>query len=679
MSGLYSGLFSGGSFSGNFASSPSPFLDLGSTKMPTNTKELYPIYEWFATMDNVINPIVHKISEYPIMPLDYSMVEDAKQKDRIKELYDDFLDIRTVMTMMALDYNVFGDSFASIYFPFIRKYQCKACNHVCFSDNVNSYEVKDGNIHFKCKECGDRNLPKLYEDKPVKTLSKTKIIKWRPHDIEIIENKFSGQNQYFYDPPSDIVKMVGSGNKFIIDGTPKFILEAIKKKQRIRFKDGEIFHMSRPSFSKLSNRGAWGVSLLSGSILQAYLKKVYSKASEVTGVLRSSPASVIYPETNTSAGSMGNPLAAVDISEFQSFMQLEMAKHRKDPGYVMTTPHPIGQQVLFGDSKAYNYYQEMKYQDQQTLEGMGVPREFLEGGLQFTGSSISLRILENQLFKQIKLSNMFLKWTFKRMSAKFNLGADCIKMKKFKMADDLNMLRLQLEAAAGGDLSKRRIWEGALDIDYEEEMKAIKVEDELKFDSLRSRSMYELKINIESQKLQRKFENAQLVRDELEQFKEQAKLYKKDPSYASLISEQAGTAQQQIEIKQMQWEEQQKALEAEGIKNENNDTDLKAMQQHRLAMKAGLIKEEGMQEKDFAEKEARLNKLIKVIVSGDTDPSLILDEILETSPNLYKKVAYSLIRKAGEIEDLGRAQIIIAHFKTNVNTILDGGVVNDQQ
>lgn len=644
------------------STTPSPFLDVASSRMPEEMKRLFPTLEYYATMDSVISPIVSKISEYPIMPLDYSGIKNDDQKKRIKSIMDDQMDTRGTLIQLSLNYNTYGSGFASIYFPFKRYFKCSKCNKVMFSEFVKEYEIRRMEFYFKCHGCEDTQTPKIYGDWPIRDMYNTKFIIWRPHDIDIVENPFSGKSQYFYDPPNHIVRMIETGHKFILDQTPKFILEAMKRRQRIKFKDGEIFHMRRPGMSRATRHSGWGIPLIMSSVLQAYLKKVYSKASEVTAILRSAPASILYPETNAAAGSLGNPLAATDITDFQDYMKRELLKHRRDPGYIMSAPHPVGQTVLFGDSKQYNFYQEIKFQDQQILEGMGVPREFLEGGLQFTGSSISLRILENQLFKQVKNTNDFVTWAFKRLSTVFNLGEESPSMKKFKMADDLQMLQLQIQAAQGGDLSKRRIWENTLDIDYEKEMEMIKEEDGDKFDSLRSRILSETEINLEAQSLQAKFNNKEMVRQQLDQFKEQARLYKKDPSYAFMLQQQADMANQQMAVQQEMMMQQQ-------MQAQQKDLELKQMQQTRLAVNDDLVPEDEADQ--ILQNVSKIDKLTRFILSDDQAPSIVLDEIFQTSPDLYKKIALRVVRGVDQIEDPYRAEIIFEHLRQNLPIILE--------
>ncbi len=74
-------------------------------------------------------------------------------------------------------------------------------------------------------------------------------------------------------------------------------------------------------------------------------------------------------------------------------------RHRRDPNFKAVIPIPIGIGRIGGDGKAMMLTPELNYLTQTIVGGMGIPQEFLFGGLNFTGSSISLRTLENDFIQ----------------------------------------------------------------------------------------------------------------------------------------------------------------------------------------------------------------------------------------------------------------------------------------
>lgn len=629
---FYSSLFQSSTSSMNSA-----FVDLANITLPKDIKSLYPLLEYYGTMDNCIAPSIQKVSLYPLMPIDYSEIKNDDLRKNCKDFLEDTLNIYETLSIMSLNYNVYGFAPVSISFPFQRIFTCRKCQKSVHSDFVLDFRFEGYSFYFKCPHCGDSSLEKDYSDTKRKDKARVKFITWRPHDINFIYSQFTGEYQFFYTPPEELISQVRTGNKFILDRTPKFILEALKSKSRILFKEGEIFAMFRPHFARQNSFAPEGLSLILNVLPAAYLKKVYSKASEVSGVLKASPASLVYPETNPGLGQQGNPLMSVPMDSFSEYMREEIMRHRKDPGYIMISPTPVGQQNLFGDAKQFHYFQEMQFQEKDILQGMGIPREFIEGGLAFNLSSIPARILQNQLQKQINELHRFLKWAKDKISCVFPLGENTIKMKPFRMADDLQLLQMQLQAAAQGDLSKRRIWEGLLDIDYEDEMAAVVEEDILKYRSVKARAIADTTAQLSAVQIQRNFEAEQRVNEQRMSILAQTN----NPSevHVQQMGQQAEMlANQTAQMKMMLQESQARAI----------DLERKLFQQTRLYEKERLERNKMIFQQERSEID-KAKESLKSQASGADDENILL----KTETSLFDKNPLTI---EGEMTPAARAQ-----------------------
>ena len=69
--------------------------------------------------------------------------------------------------------------------------------------------------------------------------------------------------------------------------------------------------------------------------------------------------------------------------------------------------------------------------------GMGVPREFLEGGLSYAGTNVSMRMLENAFIGYISRQRQFANWVMQRIANYMEWPEASIRFKPFKMADDI--------------------------------------------------------------------------------------------------------------------------------------------------------------------------------------------------------------------------------------------------
>jgi hypothetical protein len=84
---------------------------------------------------------------------------------------------------------------------------------------------------------------------------------------------------------------------------------------------------------------------------------------------------------------------------------------------------------------------------------MGVPREFLMGGMSYAGTNVSMRMLENAFIGYIGYHHTLAKWIMRQVSAYLEWPSATIRFKPFKMADDLQRMAFDLQLNQAGKLS----------------------------------------------------------------------------------------------------------------------------------------------------------------------------------------------------------------------------------
>ena len=170
--------------------------------------------------------------------------------------------------------------------------------------------------------------------------------------------------------------------------------------------------------------------------------------------------------------------STINMTQWRDKVEQELVRWRLDNNYIPLLPVPIGQQTLGGDGRALMLSQEYRQWSEHIVAGMGVPIEFVFGGMQFSGSNVSMRILENhfldvkaqrqQLILDFLLPNIgaFLDWT----------PASC-HYKRFKMADDLQRSAFYMQLNQAGKLSDRSLLE---DTDWDSSREQTRIEEERK-------------------------------------------------------------------------------------------------------------------------------------------------------------------------------------------------------
>jgi hypothetical protein len=103
---------------------------------------------------------------------------------------------------------------------------------------------------------------------------------------------------------------------------------------------------------------------------------------------------------------------------------------------------------------------------------MNIPREFVEGGLTYSGSSVSIRMLENILHDYVERSNRLNNWIVQKISELTGVHPIDVKYTKFKMADDVQIKGAYANLATSNFISSKKLGD-IMDYDSEVENKQI--------------------------------------------------------------------------------------------------------------------------------------------------------------------------------------------------------------
>ena len=154
------------------------------------------------------------------------------------------------------------------------------------------------------------------------------------------------------------------------------------------------------------------------------------------------------------------------------------------PNYKIVSPVPVNVINVGGEGRNLLLTPEIEQIQNEILAGMNVPREFIFGGLSYSGSSISLRILENQfatyrLLLEDFVQNFLIKGMAKArgewLTEDDNENLVTIKFAELKMQDDVQQKQLIVQLNSAGKCSNDYMWK-AFGIDPEKMKSAIEEE-----------------------------------------------------------------------------------------------------------------------------------------------------------------------------------------------------------
>jgi len=203
--------------------------------------------------------------------------------------------------------------------------------------------------------------------------------------------------------------------------------------------------------------------------------QILRKAQEAIAIEHIVPLRVLFPQ---SASSTADVYSTVNLTKWRDKIEQELIRWRLDNNYIPILPVPVGQETLGGDGRALMLAQEYRQWSEHIVAGMGVPIEFVFGGMQYSGSNVSMRILENH-FLDVKTQrkSMIDHFIIPNVAAYMGWDVATCHYKRFKMADDLQRSAYFLQLNQAGKISDRSLLE---DTDWDSTKEADRIERERK-------------------------------------------------------------------------------------------------------------------------------------------------------------------------------------------------------
>lgn len=190
------------------------------------------------------------------------------------------------------------------------------------------------------------------------------------------------------------------------------------------------------------------------------------------------PLRILFPQAGSGTS---DPYSTLDLSLWRRRIEAEIEKWKLDQNYIPILPIPIGNETVGGEGKALMLHQEMRAWSEQIVAGMHVPIEFIFGGLQYSGSNVSMRMLENQFDGYRTDLLIFCRdFVLKRIANYMEWAAPDIEFSRFRMADDLQRSALIMQANQAMKVSDTTFLnELELDLVQEEKYKASELSKQL--------------------------------------------------------------------------------------------------------------------------------------------------------------------------------------------------------
>lgn len=441
------------------ASHPNPMFDFLTGFVPRKLKDLFKWAEYLAFSSAHVYAVVKKFGEYPITHLAYD-TDNVAEEERHREMFETHLNIKGFLTKVSFDKFLYGNCFVSLYEPRKRWLECSYCGTRTDIEHINYEYIFDRVLFkFKCpvKKCG-KTCQVRPKDEKLRDAREINLIRWDPKLIDIKHNPITGHSSYYYTIPQWLVQDVRKGDRTILDHLPIEFLLCIQKKTPFKFAKDALYHLKVPGPAGVEAH--WGFPPITAAIKLFLFAATLRKANEAIALEHIVPFRVLYPQASSNAG---DPVSQINLAQWRAELEQNYRRYRKDPLHVMLAPIPVGVQDIGGQGRALLTITEVQEAEKNIVLSMGVPPEFLLGGLGNNKGEITLRMLENQLQTHVEDLNKLVAWVSRKVCAFMDYKHVSTRMADFKMLDDTELKQFMFQLWSAGKLDDARIFE-SLDI-----------------------------------------------------------------------------------------------------------------------------------------------------------------------------------------------------------------------
>lgn len=445
---------------------PNPAFDYLTSFVPRKLKDLFKWAEFLAYNSAHIYALVRKFGELPITKFVFD-TPSPNEKARHKKLVEQDIRLKGHCTEASFDRNIYGNSFTSVMEPFKRWLVCKGCGtkedvkRAQWTFNIDRLEFK-----LRCRAC-KMHAPCDRVDEKVLDATRIRLRRWDPKLMDIHHNPVTGESEYYYEIPKTIVEQVRNGDRLLVSTLPWSFLITIKERKSFKFAEDQIYHMRAPGPAGTDSH--WGFPPLTSALKLFLFAAILRRANEAIALEYITPFRVVHPLAN---GANADPFSGMDLGEWRTNVMNEYKRWRRDPLRMQISPIPIGVQNIGGDGRALLTLGELQEAEKAIALSMGVPLEFLTGGLGQTRGEITLRMIENQLQTHIEDLNGMIQWIERKCTTFLGWKSIPSRLADFKLIDDAENKQIYLQLWQAGRLSDSRIGE-VLGIDWAHERKQL--------------------------------------------------------------------------------------------------------------------------------------------------------------------------------------------------------------
>ena len=451
-------------------------FDMASEYVPSEINQVFEWAEYLHLAMGTYRAASRRVCRYFLTDIDLTG-ESEDERDSIKELLTKKLHLMTELAQIGDDFMVYGNVFVSIFFPFERFLICPKCLTEYTIESIR-FKFKADKTQFLCK-CYKCNYAGAFrvDDRRSPCKENIKIIRWNPKQVRLRVHPVSGDIEYYWEIPPRFSERILSGDEFFVKSTPLSILKCLNTESHrqsegmylFKFKKDAIYHFRESTLAGLPIVG-WGIPPIMPNFKLAYYIQVLRRYDEAVAMDFIIPFRILYPETSGMV--QQDAILSTNLAEFRGHMLRIVSERRRDPTSVQVAPFKIGYQMAGGEARMIAPKESIKFAVEELLNALGYPAELYMGSLNLQAAPVALRLFEKSHGALVDGFNDLTSWIVTRIARQYMLGDIDASLTSVTMADDMEKKALQLQAAAGQDISKGTAYK-PFGVNYLDEQKKV--------------------------------------------------------------------------------------------------------------------------------------------------------------------------------------------------------------
>lgn len=458
-----------------------PHATIAQRDIPTSLRQVLRLCRWYYQTDSILGAIIEKMSEYPITALVIKEKTGVTLSDKARDKWDTLLNvslnIRERMRAINVDKFVYGNSFHLLHLPFVRTGTCLNCGaslplrampdiKVRVQDDKKSGFTMTVNAH--CNVCDGPREFKVH-DRASRASKDLKFVQLNPLHFELEYGVTSGRRDWYWTPPDVVRDGMAAGVRVYVETTDMRILRAAHLGQKVEMFDERLWVAQSPGMPGLFE--GWGIPPLFKCLEDVYYYKILRRANEALAQEHVTPFRIITPANAGEASAQ----RTMNLSEWQSKLRIELQRFKTDPNHLLISPVPLNIEQMGGNARVMMVAAEIEAAARVVSTGLGCPIEFIWGGLNWTGATVSLRVLENHFLNERESAQRLLDFLIPRLAKHYQLPLVEVKLADFKMADDVQRMSNDINLMLQGFLSRETVL-SSCGIDHNAEFRKLEAE-----------------------------------------------------------------------------------------------------------------------------------------------------------------------------------------------------------